>query len=58
MPRHEAVSIHDRAQDDLRFIRRAMERSGTFTAVPGLGGAAMGGVGVLAALVGSMQPTA
>ena len=58
MPRPDAVSIHDRAQDDLRFIRRAMERSGTFTAVPGLGGAGMGVVGVAAALIGSMQPTA
>jgi hypothetical protein len=58
MPRPEAVSIHDRAEDDLRFIRRAMERSGTFTAVPGLGGAGMGVVGVLAAIVGSLQPTA
>ena len=58
MRRPEAVSIHDRAQDDLRFIRRAMERSGTFTAVPGLGGAGMGAVGVVAAAIGALQPTA
>lgn len=58
MPRTEAVSIHDRAEDDLRFIRRAMERSGTFTAVPGLGGVGMGVVGVAAALIGSFQPSA
>lgn len=58
MPRHDAASIQDRAEDDLRFIRRAMERSGTFTAVPGLGGAAMGGVGIAAAVIGALQPSA
>ena len=51
------VTIHGRAADDLRFIRRAMERSSTFTAVPGYGGAAMGTVGVAAAVAGAMQPT-
>src|SRR5262245_2154821 len=57
MPRTGAASLHDRAQDDLRFIRRAMERSGTFTAVPGFGGAAMGGVGLTAAAIAAIQPT-
>ena len=51
------VHIQGRAAEDLRFIRRAMERSGTFTGVPGYGGAAMGTVGVLAAVAGVMQPT-
>jgi|SRR5262245_5083003 len=50
--------IQARAEEDLRVIRRAMERSGTFTAVPGYGGAAMGVVGVSAAIAGSLQPTA
>jgi hypothetical protein len=58
MRRTGAVSIHDRAEDDLRFIRRAMERSGTFTAVPGLGGVGMGVVGIAGALVASVQPSA
>jgi hypothetical protein len=52
------VTIQGRAAEDLRFIRRAMERSSTFTAVPGYGGAAMGAVGVVAAVAGAMQPTA
>jgi hypothetical protein len=56
--RRPAVSIQDRAEEDLRFIRNAMERSGTFTAVPGLGGMAMGVIGVAAAVIGSMQPSA
>jgi hypothetical protein len=58
MARVQAVSIQDRAEDDLRFIRRAMERSGTFTAVPGYGGAAMGAVGVAATAMAALQPTA
>ena len=47
----------DHAVENLRFIRHAMERSATFTAVPGWGGAAMGVVGVAAALAASLQPT-
>ena len=39
-------SIQGRAAADLHFIRQTMERSATFTAVPGMGGAAMGGIGL------------
>ena len=53
-----AIPIHGRAAEDLRFIRRAMERSSTFTAVPGYGGAMMGAVGIVAAVIGQLQPTA
>jgi hypothetical protein len=45
------------AADNLRFIRQAMERSATFTAVPGVGGVMMGAVGLVAAGVASRQPT-
>jgi hypothetical protein len=51
-------SLHGRAAADLRFIRRTMERSATFTAVPGWGGAAMGGIGLVAAGVAAVQPSA
>lgn len=34
--------MHDRAADNLRYIRQAMERAGAFTAVPGYGGMGMG----------------
>jgi hypothetical protein len=53
-----AISLQGRAAEDLRYIRNAMERSGTFTAVPGLGGAAMGAIGSVAAIVGAQQPSA
>ncbi len=51
------VPIEGRAADDLRVIRRAMERSSTFTAVPGYGGVVMGVVGLAAAFAGAAQPT-
>lgn len=50
-------SLGGRAEENLQFIRRTMERSATFTAVPGVGGVVMGTVGVLGAMAAASQPS-
>lgn len=54
----ELASVSDHAAESLAYIRHAMERGSTFSAVPGFGGALMGGIGLTAAGVGAVQPTA
>jgi hypothetical protein len=49
------TSFGQHAEESLEFIRRTMERSSTFTAVPGLGGAGMGVIGLAAAVVAANQ---
>lgn len=52
------VQIDVHAMDNLRYIRRAMERAGSFTAVPGVGGAVMGATALAAAWVAGRRPDA
>jgi len=47
--------MHEHAIDNLRYIRGMMERAGSFTAVPGWGGVAMGFTALTAAVIASMQ---
>jgi hypothetical protein len=54
----EVASVSDHAAESLAYIRHAMERGSTFSAVPGIGGAAMGGIGLGAAAIAAIQPTA
>jgi hypothetical protein len=49
------VAIDDHARDNIRFIRETMERAGSFTAVPGWGGIAIGITAAGAAVIAAEQ---
>ncbi|PYS05343.1 MAG: hypothetical protein DMG12_08165 [Acidobacteria bacterium] len=53
----KVVSIHQRAVENLKYIRETMERAGSFTAVPGWGGVLMGVSALLTSLISSRLPS-
>jgi hypothetical protein len=57
MPHRDPRSVSSQAADNLVFIRSTMERSSTFTAIPGAGGVVMGAIGLAAAGVAAQQST-
>jgi hypothetical protein len=52
------MELQERAMDNLRYIRLAMERAGSFTAVPGVGGTLMGCTALVAAALAARQVNA
>lgn len=49
------IPLHDRAIEDLTFIRDTMARAGTVTSVPGWGGVAMGATALIASWIAAQQ---
>ena len=50
-------ALHDRAMDNLRYIRETMERATHFTGISGRGEMAIGGTALIASILAAQQST-
>ena len=55
--RTEPPALHDRAMDNLRYIRETMERATPFTGISGWGEIAIGGTALVATFIAAQQTT-
>jgi hypothetical protein len=53
----EPPALHDRAMDNLRYIRETMERATAFTGISGFGSIAIGITALLACVIAAQQAT-